>query len=98
MAVKVGIVGCGNISGIYLKNGSRLNDIEIAAVTDIDLLRAQARADEYQIARVLSVQEMLADPEIEIILNLTIPRAHADVAHSRSHLRWPWSWNWASRA
>lgn len=80
MAVKVGIVGCGNISGIYLKNGSRLNDIEIAAVTDIDLLRAQARADEYQIARVLSVQEMLADPEIEIILNLTIPRAHADVA------------------
>jgi predicted dehydrogenase len=80
MAVKVGLVGCGNISGIYLKNARLLNDIEIVAVSDIDLLRAQAKADEYEIPRVLSVPELLADPEIEIVLNLTIPRAHADVA------------------
>jgi predicted dehydrogenase len=80
MAVKIGVVGCGNISSIYLKNARRLNDIEIAAVSDIDLLRAQAKADEHGIPRVLSVPELLADPEIEIVLNLTIPRAHADVA------------------
>ena len=47
MSTKVGIVGCGNISEIYLKNSRRLADIEVVAVSDIDKQRAQARADEY---------------------------------------------------
>jgi predicted dehydrogenase len=79
VSAKVGIVGCGNISGIYLRNSRLLADIEVVAVSDIDKQRAQARADQYQIPRVLSVPELLAEPEIAIVINLTIPNAHAEV-------------------
>jgi predicted dehydrogenase len=78
--VKVGIIGCGNISGIYLKNGKLLKSIEIAAVADLVRERAEAKAAEHGRARALSVRQLLADPEIEIVLNLTIPKAHASVA------------------
>ncbi len=78
--VKVGVIGCGNISGIYLKNGRVLRDIEIAAVADLVPERARVRAAEYGVPRACPVRELLADPEIEIVLNLTIPRAHARVA------------------
>jgi predicted dehydrogenase len=80
MSVKVGVIGCGNISGIYLKNSRLFADIEVAAVSDLDMQRAQAKADEYGIPKAVTVSELLADPEIEIILNLTIPKAHAEVA------------------
>ena len=77
---KVGVVGCGNISSAYLSIAKRWEIIEIAAVADLVTERAQAQAEEYEIPKVCSVEEMLADPEIEIILNLTIPIAHAEVA------------------
>lgn len=80
MSVKVGVIGCGNISGIYLKNSHLFADIEVAAVSDLDMQRAQAKADEYSITKALTVPQLLADPEIDIILNLTIPKAHAEVA------------------
>jgi predicted dehydrogenase len=80
MSVKVGVIGCGNISGIYLKNSRLLEDIEVVAVADVDMLRAEAKATEYNIPNVMTVTELLADPEIEIVLNLTIPKAHAEVA------------------
>jgi predicted dehydrogenase len=79
MSTKAGIIGCGNISEIYLKNGRRLADLEIAAVADLDPQRAQARADQFEIPRALRVPELLADPEIEIVINLTIPKAHGEV-------------------
>ena len=78
--VNIGIVGCGNISGIYLEMGQTFEILNIAAVTDILPERAIAQAEKYHIPRVLSVAEMMADPSIEIILNLTIPIAHAEVA------------------
>lgn len=78
--VKVGIVGCGNISGIYLKNGRMLESIEIVACADLVLERARARAEEYGIPKACTVDELLADPEIEIVVNLTVPKAHAEVA------------------
>ncbi len=77
--VKVGIIGCGAISGIYLENAPRFGNIEIAAVADLIAERAQAKAEEHHIAKVYTVEQMLADPEIEIILNLTIPNAHASI-------------------
>ena len=77
---KFGIIGCGNISGIYCKNGHRFNDLEVAACADIDVDRARAKAAEYQIPKALSVEELLADPEIEIVVNLTIPAVHAAVS------------------
>jgi predicted dehydrogenase len=80
MSVKIGVIGCGYISEIYLKNIGLLADIEVLAVSDIDMRRAQARADAYNIPKALSVRELLAEREIEIVVNLTIPKAHAEVA------------------
>ena len=80
--VKVGVIGCGTISGIYLKNAQWLKMIDVIAVADLRHEAAQARATEFQIPYVLTVEEMLAHPDIELILNLTNPNAHATVAQS----------------
>ncbi len=78
--VKVGIIGCGNISGIYLKNCSQLfSIIEVAACADIDMERAKAKAAEFSIPKACTPAELLADEEIQIVLNLTIPKAHAEI-------------------
>jgi predicted dehydrogenase len=79
---KVGIIGCGNISGIYCQAGAKFHDIEITACADIDPARAKAKAEEYHIPKALSVQELLKDSEIGIVINLTVPAAHAQVARS----------------
>jgi len=76
--VKAGIIGTGNISGIYFRNGSRFESLEIVACADIDVERAIAKGAEYGV-RGCTVEELLADPEIEMVINLTIPRAHAPV-------------------
>ena len=69
----VGIIGCGNISSIYLKNlHQRFRGITVAAVADIDVERSQARAAEFGVAKGCSVAELLADPAISIVINLTI--------------------------
>jgi len=80
LPVKVGVVGCGNISPIYLKNGKRLEAIEIVACADLIMERARSRAEEFGVPRACTVDELLADPEIQIVLNLTTPNAHAEVA------------------
>lgn len=76
---KVGVIGCGNISGIYLEVGQTFEILEIAAVADLIPERAQAQAEKYGIPRACSVKEILADPDIQIVINLTIPNAHAEV-------------------
>ncbi|MCZ8513663.1 Gfo/Idh/MocA family oxidoreductase [Paenibacillus filicis] len=77
--IKVGIVGCGKISGIYFKNCSSYPNIEVAACADLNVERAKASAEEHGVAKACTVPELLADPEIDIVINLTIPAAHADV-------------------
>lgn len=77
--VKVGIIGCGKISGIYMENCQKFEILELAACADMDLGRAQEQADQYSIPKVYSVEELLNDPEIEIVINLTIPAAHAEI-------------------
>ena len=77
-SVKVGVAGCGQISGIYLQNCTRVFDIlDVVAVADLVPELAQRRAEEYDIPRVCTVEELLAHPQIEIILDLTSPHAHA---------------------
>jgi len=78
---KIGIIGCGTISSIYLKAPSVFPILEMVACADLDMSRAEAKAAEYNI-QALSVAELLAHPGIEIIINLTIPAAHAEVAHA----------------
>jgi predicted dehydrogenase len=78
--VKVGIIGCGVISGIYLKNLPTFEVVEVVACADLLVERAQARAAEYGIARACTPDELLADPAIDLVVDLTIPRAHGPVA------------------
>ncbi|MFW5985763.1 MAG: Gfo/Idh/MocA family protein [Halanaerobiales bacterium] len=79
--IRIGIVGCGNISDIYLKNCTQVFDnLEVKAVSDLKINRARAKKEQYNIDNVYTLEEMLADPEIEIILNLTTPDAHAGIA------------------
>jgi len=77
--VGIGLIGCGVISGAYLKAASTFPILDIRAVADIDPKAAKARADEFGL-RAVSVDELLADPEIEIVVNLTVPKAHVEVA------------------
>lgn len=76
---KVGIVGCGNISSIYFQAGKTFEMIDIVACADLIPERAKAKAQEFGVPRACSVKELLADPEIEIVVNLTIPKAHAEI-------------------
>jgi len=82
---KIGIVGCGNVSGIYLKASQIFQNIEIVACSDIIMERAKAKAQEFNVPKACTVEEMVTDPEIEIILNLTIPKAHAEIALKALH-------------
>ena len=77
---RIGIVGCGNISGIYLKSPAKFANLEIAAVADVVADLAKAKAEEYQIPKVYSPEELYKDPSIEIVVNLTPPAHHAAVA------------------
>ncbi|NGP46138.1 Gfo/Idh/MocA family oxidoreductase [Bacillaceae bacterium SIJ1] len=77
--VKVGVVGCGVISKIYLENSKKFAGFDIVACADLDMAKAQSVAETYEI-RSLTVEEIVKDNEIDLILNLTIPAAHADVA------------------
>jgi predicted dehydrogenase len=84
MRTKIGVIGCGNISGIYLKSDKVFDNLQVVGCADIDFPRAQARAAEYSI-QPYTVDAMLADPAIELIVNLTIPAAHAEVARAALH-------------
>lgn len=78
--MKIGIVGCGNISNIYLKNlTSVFKNTKVEAVCDIDAVKANAQAQNYHIEKVLTLEEMLSDPEIDIVLNITTPKSHYDI-------------------
>jgi predicted dehydrogenase len=77
--VRVGVVGCGNISGIYLQAGQTFENLEIVACADLIVERAQERAAEYGVPRACTTDELLADPEIDIVVNLTTPDAHGEV-------------------
>ena len=75
---KVGIIGCGAISGAYLKNSKLFDAFDIVAVADVRRQAAQSRAEEYEIPKAYNVEELLADPEVEIVINLTPHSAHGE--------------------
>jgi predicted dehydrogenase len=78
--VGIGIVGAGVISEVYLKNLSTLFEhTKVIGVADMLPERAKTRADQFGV-EALTVEELLAHPEIELVVNLTIPAAHADIA------------------
>jgi predicted dehydrogenase len=77
--VGVGIIGAGVISGTYLENLTSFPDVRVVRVADLDTGRAAARAAEHGVPRSGTVAELLADPDVELVVNLTVPAAHAEV-------------------
>ncbi|MBY9079767.1 Gfo/Idh/MocA family oxidoreductase [Paenibacillus sp. HN-1] len=77
---KIGIIGVGNISGIYLENLTKnFLNTEVYACADRDEDKARGAAETYGIPHVLTTEELLADPNIEIVLNLTTPAGHFEI-------------------
>lgn len=77
--MRIGVLGCGDISGNYLDNLSHLfENTEVYALCSRTQSKARARAEEYGVGRVLSWEEMLADPAVDVVLNLTTPDAHEE--------------------
>ncbi len=79
--VKVAMIGVGAISGIYLENITKVfTDIELLGVCDLIRERAEQAQEKYQIKKIYTtMQEAYADPEIDIVLNLTRPYEHYEV-------------------
>ena len=78
--VGVGLIGAGVISGQYLENLTSFPDLDVRFIADIDLERAEAQAKKFGVAGFGSVEQLLQDDDIEIVVNLTIPKAHVEVA------------------
>jgi predicted dehydrogenase len=78
--LKIGIIGTGNISPIYIKNTKTFQVLDLTACSDIINEKAVNVARIHGVPRACTVQELLDDPEIKIVLNLTPPAEHSKVA------------------
>ena len=78
-AVNVGIIGCGNIIRRYFETVNHFGILNVRAVADLDMERSRAAAETYGV-RAVSVSELLDDADIQIVVNLTVPQAHAEVS------------------
>ncbi len=78
--VRMGVIGCGAISAAYFGMAKNFPNVEVAACADMNREAAEKRAAEYGVPKVCTVDELLADKSIEIVLNLTIPKAHVPVS------------------
>jgi predicted dehydrogenase len=77
--VRIGVIGCGAISGAYLGMAKNFPIVEMAACADMNLEAAKKKAAEFNIPTACTVEELLADKSIEIVLNLTVPKAHVPI-------------------
>jgi len=80
--MRLGVIGCGSISQVYLRNLTASPEVEVVACADIFPERAEARAAEFGVCRAYSPAELLADPEIDLVVNLTIPAAHFEISRA----------------
>lgn len=79
--VRIGLIGCGTISPAYLRAAQTFRDLEFTACADINPEASAATSAKFGIPKV-SVDRLLANDEIEVVLNLTIPAVHAELNES----------------
>lgn len=78
--INVGIIGCGNISSIYLENLTQLfNNVNVYAICDLDQEKTKLASEKYGIDNIFTYEEMMNCKEIQIILNLTTPKSHFEI-------------------
>ena len=77
--MNVGIIGCGNISPAYAKGCEMFRLLKLKACADLNLEVARGRAEEFKIAA-MTIEDLLADPSIDLVINLTVPKVHAKVS------------------
>lgn len=80
--VGVGFIGAGMISDTYLENLSSFPDVNVVVLGDLDTERAAARAAQHGVAQSGTPDDVLAHPDVEIVVNLTIPAAHVPVSRA----------------
>jgi predicted dehydrogenase len=78
--VGVGFIGAGMISEQYLTNLTTFPDVEVVRIGDIDTERAAASAAKWGIPASGTGDEVLTDPDVEIVVNLTLPATHVEVS------------------
>lgn len=78
--VGLAVVGCGTISDEYLRNLTSFPDVRVLFCADLDLRRAKGQAARYGVPGAGTVAEALEHPGVELVVNLTVPAAHAEVA------------------
>lgn len=78
--LNIGMIGCGVISGQYLKSFDRLRTVNLVAVADLIPDRAAAAAEGRAGVRACTVTELLTAADVELVVNLTLPGAHAEIA------------------
>lgn len=79
MRVRVGVVGCGTVSQVYLRNLLRFPDLRVVTCGDQDPERAKRVADQFGVALAGEPRAVLENPDVELVVNLTNPAAHLDV-------------------
>jgi predicted dehydrogenase len=79
-AVGVGIIGGGVISDTYLENLASFPDVQVVSIGDLNADRARSQAEKHDVPRWGSAEDILTDPEVQVVVNLTIPAAHVDVS------------------
>lgn len=77
--IGIGIIGCGNIFNAYIKGCAMFRAVKVVACADINPEVARAKATEFSL-EAMTVEALLADPSIGIVINLTIPKVHAEVS------------------
>ncbi|WOI58134.1 Gfo/Idh/MocA family oxidoreductase [Palleronia sp. LCG004] len=77
--LRIGLVGCGNISLAYLLNAEMFDGVSVTACADLSQAAARARGDAFGL-KVMGTDEILVSPDVDLILNLTVPAAHYDIS------------------
>ncbi len=83
--LSTGLIGCGSISDIYLKTCKKFDIIDIVACASLNKEETREKAEKYHIPRICRPEEIIHDPDIECVLNLTIPAAHAEISLAALH-------------
>jgi len=74
----IGIVGCGDISDTYFENAKKTGVVRVKGCSSINMNSARQKAELYG-CKALTLEELLSDAEVELVLNLTVPNAHEEV-------------------